>query len=149
MSMTFSPSLPFFFVSSPRCLPRTASHFLPQVISRSLALSSRFAAASRSAWSFSTESHLSWPKFWVGIQSGFAGFPEIKCLPQTRPWSKVLSVRSFRQMAEIHVVSPFLGKISYFFALISYNWRYSCHINYFMANRSGSTAKNRSQNHFF
>ena len=77
-------------------------------ISQSLALLSRFGASSLLTWSFSTESHLSWPKFWVGIQSGlylshsFAAFPKIKCLPQTHAWSKMLSVRSSRLTAEIH-----------------------------------------------
>ena len=76
-------------------------------------------------------------------------FPEIKCLPQTRPWSKMLAVRSSQLMAEILCVLPFLGKISHFFVLLSCNWRYSCYINSFIIYSLGSTAKNSTQNHCF
>ena len=71
--------------------------------SRSLALSLLFAAWSRSVWPV----FLLCLKFRVGTQStlnlshDFAAFPETKCFPHTRSFSKMVSVRSSLLIAEI------------------------------------------------
>ena len=70
ISITFTPgsSIICFLdsISSQSCLSRSPA---TRFSSRPLALSSRLAATSRSAWSFSTEPHFGWPRFWVGTKS--------------------------------------------------------------------------------
>ena len=69
-------------------------------------------------------------------------FLEIKCLPKTPSWSKILS-EVFPTDRRNSFVLPLLWKFPYFFSLTSI-WRYFFHSNSFITTTSGPIVRNHT-----